>query len=165
MESEEQFYGAARDQNRLSKYIQWIYLPAVKDASSEEAETRGTALGSLLQRTVRASVDFTDSVEKLRNTARSGFQNMLDGQQSVLDQLSQRLHERIKVWAHPDASLTVRWQEDPAKSVRIDDPSAGIVAKEGSFEGHIGQFGHGLQRSFLLALLRSSPISMVLALH
>ena len=79
---------------------------------------------------------------------------MLDAQQSVLDDLSQRLHDRIKIWAHPDAALTVRWQEDPDKSVRIDDPSAGIIAREGSFEGHIAQFGHGLQRSFLIALLQ-----------
>lgn len=154
MESEEQFYGVAKGQNRLSKHIQWIYVPAVKDASSEETESRNTALGNLLQRTVRASVDFSAGVEELRNTTRTAFQSMLDEQQSLLDDLSQRLHDRIKLWAHPDASLAVRWQEDPDRSVRIDDPYAAIVAKEGSFEGHIGQFGHGLQRSFLLALLQ-----------
>ena len=154
MESEQQFYGATKGQDRLSKHIQWIYIPAVKDASSEDTESRNTALGSLLQRTVRASVDFGADVEELRTITRTAFQAMLDAQQSVLDDLSQRLHGRINIWAHPDASLTVRWQEDPDRSVRIEDPNAGIVAKEGSFEGHIAQFGHGLQRSFLLALLQ-----------
>ena len=104
MESEEQFYGVTRGKNILSKHLQWIYLPAVKDASSEEAETRDSALGNLLQRTVRASVDFSDSVENLRATARAGFQSMLDEQQSELAELSKRLDERIKLWAHPDAS-------------------------------------------------------------
>ena len=154
MESEEQFYGVTRGKNILSKHLQWIYLPAVKDASSEEAETRDSALGNLLQRTVRASVDFSDSVENLRATARAGFQSMLDEQQSELAELSTRLDKRIKLWAHPDVSLTVRWEENPDRSVQIANPFAAIVAKEGGFEGHIGQFGHGLQRSFLLALLQ-----------
>ena len=79
MESEEQFYGFTRGQNRLSRHIQWIYIPAVKDASTEENEARHTALGSLLQRTVRANVDFSNDIEELRNDARTQFQNMLDG--------------------------------------------------------------------------------------
>jgi putative ATP-dependent endonuclease of OLD family len=46
--SEDQFYGATRGANRLQKYVQWIYIPAVKDASEEQSETKGGALGKLL---------------------------------------------------------------------------------------------------------------------
>lgn len=154
MQSEDQFYGFTRGNNLLAKHIQWIYIPAVKDASSEEVESRNTALGRLVQRTVRASVNFSAGVQQLRTDARAQFQTMLDEQQSTLKELSKRLGQRIGEWAHPDASLQVRWEEDPDRSVRIDEPYAAIIAKEGSFEGHIGQFGHGLQRSFLLALLQ-----------
>ena len=154
MQGEDQFYGFTRGQNLLANHIQWIYIPAVKDASSEEAESKNTALGNLVQRTVRASVDFSDGVQRLRANTRAQFQTMLTDQQSTLEGLSTRLRERLATWAHPGASLQVRWQEDPSRSVRIDEPYAAIVAKEGSFEGHIGQFGHGLQRSFLLALLQ-----------
>ncbi len=154
MQSEDQFYGFTRGQNLLSKHIQWIYIPAVKDASSEESESGKTALASLVQRTVRASANFTESVQQLRSHTRAQFQTMLEEQQPTLEGLSRRLGKRMTEWAHPEASLEVRWEEDPNRSVRIDEPFAAIIAKEGSFEGHIGQFGHGLQRSFLLALLQ-----------
>ena len=154
MQSDDKFYGFTSGKDRLDKYIQWVYVPAVKDATTEEAEARTTALGQLLQRTVRASVNFSDDIRNLRDDARKGFQAILDQQQSALDNISESLNKRIATWAHPDASLRVEWQEDPDRSVRIDDPLASIVAGEGAFEGGIGRFGHGLQRSFLLALLQ-----------
>ena len=154
MQSEQEFYGFTRGQNRLARHLQWVYIPAVKDASTEQSEARNTAFGDLIQRTVRATVDFEIDIQRLRNEARSSFQSMLDEQQSTLDDLSQRLDVRIARWAHPDASLRLLWQEDPNRSVQINEPHAAVVAREGSFEGHIGRFGHGLQRSFLLALLQ-----------
>jgi len=46
--SGDEFYGVAKGKNHLEKYIQWVYVPAVKDASSEQAEAKATALGKLL---------------------------------------------------------------------------------------------------------------------
>ena len=154
MQSDDKFYGFTSGKDRLEKYIQWVFVPAVKDATTEETESRNTALGQLLQRTVRASVSFSDDLRHLRDNTRRGFQEILDQQQSVLDSVSESLNRRIATWAHSDASLRVEWQEDPDRSVRIDDPLASIVAGEGTFEGGIGRFGHGLQRSFLLAILQ-----------
>lgn len=57
-------------------------------------------------------------------------------------------------WARPDTSLRVSWQQDPDKSVKVEEPFARIVAGEGTFEGDLARFGHGFQRSFLLALLQ-----------
>ena len=53
IEEECQFYGFSRGKDKLDKYIQWVYVPAVKDASTEQEEGSKTALGQLLQRTVR----------------------------------------------------------------------------------------------------------------
>ena len=38
--------------------------------------------------------------------------------------------------------------------MRVEEPWAHILAGEGEFEGELARFGHGLQRSFLLALLQ-----------
>lgn len=46
--SEDQFYGVSKGTGRLQKYIQWVYVPAVKDASSEQSEGKATSLGKLL---------------------------------------------------------------------------------------------------------------------
>ena len=41
--SEDQFYGFSRGANRLAKHVQWVYVPAVKEATSEQVEARNSA--------------------------------------------------------------------------------------------------------------------------
>ena len=152
--SEDQFYGFSKGANRLSKHVQWVYVPAVKDASSEQVEARNSALGKLLARTVRSKTNFDDEIETLRTQMQQRYQELLDGNQDVLDDISSALQLRISEWAHPEARLRLQWKQDPDKSVRVEEPLAHILAGEGEFEGELARFGHGLQRSYLLALLQ-----------
>ena len=152
--SEDQFYGFSRGANRLSKHLQWVYVPAVKDAASEQVEARNSALGKLLARTVRSKANFDEEIETLRTQMQQRYQSLLDGNQTVLDDISSALQMRIAEWAHPDARLRLHWKQDPEKSVRVEEPLAHILAAEGEFEGELARFGHGLQRSYLLALLQ-----------
>lgn len=48
--SDDQFYGFSKGTNRLAKHVQWVYVPAVKDPTSEQVEARNSALGKLLAR-------------------------------------------------------------------------------------------------------------------
>ena len=152
--SEDQFYGFSKGANRLAKHVQWVYVPAVKDATSEQVEARNSALGKLLARTVRSQTNFNETIKKLRVQMKQQYQELLDGNQNVLDNISSALQLRIAEWAHPDARLRLQWKQDTEKSVRIEEPWAHILAGEGEFEGELARFGHGLQRSYLLALLQ-----------
>lgn len=151
--SEDQFYGVSKGANRLAQYIQWVYVPAVKDAATEQLEARDTALGKLLARTVRAKTNFEEAVKALRTGMQEQYQQLLDKNQEVLKELSDSLQTRLTEWAHPEATLKLEWRQDPDRSVRVDEPLARIIAGEGNFEGELPRFGHGLQRSYLLALL------------
>ena len=152
--SEDQFYGFTRGSNRLAKHIQWVYVPAVKDATSEQVDTRDSALRKLLVRTVRSRVDFDHSIDSLRTQMQDKYQELLDENQSTLDELSTALQSRLEDWAHPNAKLRLQWRQDLEKSVRVDQPQAHILVGEGEFEGELARFGHGFQRSYLLALLQ-----------
>lgn len=152
--STDHFYGVGRARGRLEPYVQWVYLPAVKDASAEAEEAGNTALGKLLQRTVRQKVNFDDALEALRARARAEYDALLQAQQGTLQEISDSLAKRLAVFAHPDASLMVEWLQGSDKSVSIGEPKATIKAQEGSFKGSMLRFGHGLQRSFLLAILQ-----------
>jgi hypothetical protein len=46
-----------------------VFVPAVKDASSEQLEGRRAALGQILERTVRSKMSFSKPIEELRNEA------------------------------------------------------------------------------------------------
>ncbi len=152
--SSDRFYGVSRGVDKLERHVQWVFVPAVKDAVLEGAESKNTAIGDLLQRTVRAQLSFEDEIQELRASAHDGYQEILVDKQSELDEISNRLDKQIKVWASPQASLSLSWTEDPERSVRIGDPFAEAIATEGSFAGGLGNFGHGFQRSFLLAVLQ-----------
>jgi energy-coupling factor transporter ATP-binding protein EcfA2 len=152
--SEDQFYGFSRGANRLAKYVQWVFIPAVKDASDEQSGTKTSALGKLLTRTVSAKSSFGADLESLVSDTRSKYQAILDANQSALDGISVSLEKHLTEWAHPEASLKVVWENDPVKAVNVAPPLAGVVAGESGFEGKLARLGHGFQRSFLLALLQ-----------
>lgn len=152
--SEDQFYGVSKGANRLAKHIQWVYIPAVKDASEEQAEAKNSAFGRLLARAVRGKVNFADEIRRISTAAQEQYQQLLDQNQAALDGITASLGKRLGEWAHPEAGLKVQWQQDPRKSVQVEEPLAGVLAREGTFEGQLARFGHGLQRSFLISLLQ-----------
>jgi predicted ATPase len=154
MDSEDQFYGFSKGANRLARFVQWVYVPAVKDATKENVESRNSALGKLLARTVRSKVKFDDKLKALRETTMEAYKAIMKDQQGALDDISKALTDRLGEWAHPEAIARLEWTEDPRKSVQIEEPTARLFAGEGDFSGDLARFGHGLQRSYLLALLQ-----------
>lgn len=152
-DSEDQFYGWSRGQNRIGKYCQWVFVPAVKDASEEQLEGRNTALGELLQRTIRTRIDFSDSLSDLRSELSERYQELLIREQKVLSDLSDSIQARLQEWAHPGARVELHWHYDRDRSVVLADPVARADVGEGDFLGDLVRLGHGLQRSFIVSLL------------
>lgn len=157
--SEDQFYGATQGQGRLREFVQWVYVPAVKDAAGEQAEAKNTALGRLLARTVRSQVNFAERLAELRAQAEASYQEMLALQQGTLDEISQSLQARLAEWSHPEATARLQWHQDPRSSIRIEEPVARLLAGDGEFEGSIARFGHGMQRSYIIALLQGLSVA------
>ena len=151
--SGDDFYGV-NSTGKLAVFVQWIFVPAVKDAGEEGLEARNTALGKLITRAVRTRTNFEAELEALKTDTLTKYQELLECNQANLTELSQALQGRLKAWAHPDVHLKVEWQSDPSKSVVLQTPVAGIKTGEGDFLGSLARMGHGLQRSYLLALLQ-----------
>jgi putative ATP-dependent endonuclease of OLD family len=152
--SEDQFYGVTKGSNKLAPHIQWVFVPASKDVTEESEESKTSALGQLLARTVRSKVNFGEKVAILRTQAREEYQKLLNEEQSALNDISMALQGRLASWAHPNLTAEVLWKQDPEKSIKIEEPFAYIKIGERGFEGDLSRFGHGLQRSYMLALLQ-----------
>jgi putative ATP-dependent endonuclease of OLD family len=76
--SQDEFYGGAgKAQNLLGQFIQWVYVPAVKDATAEQLEAKKTALGLILERTVRLKMSLTEPLDKLRDDAFKQYSDLL----------------------------------------------------------------------------------------
>lgn len=148
------FYGFSKGTNLLRKYVEWIYVAAVKDVTGEQAEAKNNALGRLVARAVHSKVSFDESLKQIRETANADYEKMLKANAAALEGLSKALQTRVAKWAHPEARVELTWDRDAQNTVSIKDPSVRIQAGEGSFSGDLSRFGHGLQRSYLLALLQ-----------
>jgi predicted ATPase len=154
VESEDQFYGWSKGTNRLERHLQWVCVPAVKDATDEQNEGRDTALGRLLQRTIRSKIDFSVSFDAIRSEASEKYRDVLTKEQGVLADVGAALERRLREWSHPGARVELVWNYDDQKSVSLAPPLARAKVGEGAFLGDLARLGHGLQRSFLVALLQ-----------
>ncbi|MGV8040223.1 MAG: ATP-dependent endonuclease [Thermoanaerobaculaceae bacterium] len=151
--SEDNFYGV-NSTGKLAGSVLWVFVPAVKDAGGESQEGKTTALGKLVARAVRTKIDFDEEIKALRTESLEKYQELLDRNQGALSELSQALQKRLMEWAHPDVKLGVEWLSDPSRAVVVQPPVAGVKTGEGEFVGSLARMGHGLQRSYLLALLQ-----------
>jgi putative ATP-dependent endonuclease of the OLD family len=152
-QSDDQFYGFTKGANLLKKHVEWVFVPAVKDASAEQLEAKKTALEALVERTVRSKMSFSDALKTLREEVEGKYTEILAEKHSALGELSESLTRRLREWAHPDAGLILAWRNDPS-NISIQEPQAEVSALEGRLRLAISRMGHGLQRSFLLALLQ-----------
>jgi putative ATP-dependent endonuclease of OLD family len=151
--SEDNFYGI-NSTGKLGPFIQWVYVPAVKDAGQEGLEAKNTAFGKLIARTVRSRTNFDDELNKLKQDTLVRYKELLDKNRVGLDAISESLQKRLESWAHPNVRIGMEWLSDPNKSVQVAQPVAGIKTGDGDFLGSLARMGHGLQRSYLLALLQ-----------
>ncbi len=148
-----QFYGFTRGQYHLENYIQWVYVPAVKEASTEQEEGAKTALGQLLARTVRTKLDFSEAIDGLRSDLEEKYRLLLRDKKEALDALQLSIEKRLQDYGDPRAVLQLDWHLDPKASVTVREPLARASIGYADFIGEVARAGHGMQRGFLLAIL------------
>jgi hypothetical protein len=153
LRSEDNFYGF-NSTGKLAAFVQWVFVPAVKDAAEEGVESKNTALGKLLARTVRLRTTFETDLELLKTETLAKYRELLASSQVELSGLSEALRKRLQAWSNPNVRLGIEWLSDANKSVVLQQPVAGIKTGDGDFVGNLSRMGHGLQRSYLLALLQ-----------
>lgn len=152
--SQDNFYGFTKGSDRLKRYLNWVYVPAVKDASSESTEVRNSALGELLRVTVRSKINFDEEIQSLRDRTIAEYKHLLDKNQRTLEEVSKSISDRLSTLAHPSASAQLKWTAEESRSVVVNDPVAKIFATESGFSGDIARFGHGFQRCYIVSLLQ-----------
>jgi putative ATP-dependent endonuclease of OLD family len=108
-------------------------------------------LGKLLARTVHARINFKGDLAAIEQAAQQQYQALMDANQGVLNEVAAALSERLSQWSHPEVELKINWNSSP---INLKQPTAKVLAGEQGFEGDLARFGHGFQRSYLLALLQ-----------
>ena len=151
--SDDQFFGATKGQSKLKKFVQWVHIPAVKDAANEGEEGRTSYLSKLMGVVVKNRLDHHSQKLEIQESVIASFDVMLNEQQRHLDDLNERLSSRLREAFTSEVGLKLTWKKGDAV-IEIPDPEAIIELEDRNFVGKVENFGHGLQRTFLIVLLQ-----------
>lgn len=152
-EDDGQFFGYRNvAAGKLDRYVDFVLVPAVREASVDAADGRDSALRRLVDAVVRRSVDLEAPLSSLRQSVADGYATLLGRPELALDGLEDRMTRSIQRFA-PGAEVVLAWS--PMAEVRLQEPTAIARLVDDGFEGDVATKGHGLQRAYLMAALQA----------
>ena len=135
----------------LGRFTRFLSIEAVHDASSDEREAKGSALGDIMAMAVRANLDLTplqDVQEEIADRVRDVMdRGRIEDQISGLGgELTDALHAYV-----PDGRIELDLERMPEVSLELPRAAARLV--EDDYKTDVQGAGHGLQRAFIMAVL------------
>jgi len=137
---------------KLNKYIDFVLVPAVRDAADDAVEGRDNALRRLVDAVVRRAADLAGPMAELRNAVATGYADLVERPELSLDALSAHINSAIGRFA-PGANVIVKWS--PPAEPRLPDLAATARLVDDGVEGDVDTKGHGLQRAYIMAILQA----------
>ena len=148
-----QFFGFKEvGQAHLERYTRVLFIPAVRDASEDAAEGRGTVLSDLMDLVIRSTLAEREEIQKLRQDAQERYTEIMDpANLTELSTLESELSDTLSTYV-PDALVNLDWTAD--EQIDIPMPKANVRLVEDGYPSPVGRAGHGLQRAFILTMLQ-----------
>jgi predicted ATP-dependent endonuclease of OLD family len=148
-----QFFGFKEvAQGYLGRFTRFLFIPAVRDASDDTSEGRGSVLTSLMDLVVRSVIANKEELLKLKEDTQKKYQEILDPSQlAELTTLQDQLTNTLKTFV-PDAGVQLNWL--PLSDINIPLPQADVKLIEDGYSSAVSRTGHGLQRAFILTMLQ-----------
>jgi len=149
--SEENAYGATGPVPILRRYLDWIYVPAVKDASAEASELRNSAFSKLIIFAIRAKVNFDEQISAIRLKAATQLKKMLVETEDIVNEVGAEIDREFRSLSTTPVSIALKW--DDTESIVLKEPNIRSMFKDGDLIESPEHFGHGIQRTYIMALL------------
>jgi len=151
-----QFFGFEEVGNaRLDRFTKFFLVPAVRDASEEATERRGSCLTDLMDLVVRQVLREKPELEEFRTDVHEKYKELMDADKlPELPQLANDLTNILQTYT-PDAKVSLEWI---IGEPNVPTPTACASLVEDDYKGEVSKKGHGLQRAFILTLLQHLAI-------
>jgi len=146
-----QFFGFKEvGQAHLERYTRFLYIPAVRDASEDATEGKGSVLSELMDLVVRSTLAQRDDIRKLLEETQKRYREIMT-ELTELQTLAGRMTETLNTFA-PGAQIQLNWLSD--ETVEIPMPKADVKVVEDGYPSAVERTGHGVQRAFILTALQ-----------
>ncbi len=153
MRDDGQFFGFTEvGQGYLGRHTRFIHIPAVRDASDDATESRGSCVTEIMDLVVRRTLASRKDFVALKEDSQKKYREIMDpAKLTELSGLQTQLSDTLRYYA-PEANVSLEW----AKLVDIDFPlpKAEVKLHEDGYKGSVQRTGHGLQRAFILTMLQ-----------
>jgi len=148
-----QFFGFTEvGRGYLGRYTRFIRIPAVRDASEDATEKRGSCVTEIMDLVVRSVLAARKEVTSFKEETQAKYKEILHPSKlTELTTLREQLTNTLKQFA-PDASVSLKWAE--LADINIPMPEAEVKLLEDGYESAVQRTGHGLQRAFILTMLQ-----------
>lgn len=153
IDSEDLAFGASGVASRLKRHLDWVYIPAVKDAADEEEEAKNNAFGTLVNRIIRTRVKVDEKVDAIRAIAHDQIKNLVGDYKEEVEKLEKMLDTEFRRITSANAHVHLDWAEMNDSNVTLNLPAVKSILRDETFRGEISKFGHGLQRNYLMTLV------------
>lgn len=148
-----QFFGFKEvGQAHLERFTRFLFIPAVRDASEDASEGKGTVLSDLMDLVIRSTLAEREEIKKLHQDTQERYEQIMDSANLVeLPRLEGELSDTLRTFV-PDASVNLDWITD--NQIDIPMPKADVQLVEDGYASPVDRAGHGLQRAFILTMLQ-----------
>jgi len=152
-EDDGQFFGFSNvGRGLLQRHISFVFVPAVRDASSDAADKSGTVAHQIIELLVKTVVEQRADFRAWKEQAEIAYQELVDPENlGELSDLSGELSATLQTY-YNESSIDLQWQ--PAGEFQASLPAADVLLTEKGYTGPIDGKGHGLQRAFVFTLLQ-----------
>lgn len=128
-----------------------VYVPAVRDAREDAAQTKGSALSQIVDLVLKSELQRNPDLVSLRQQTQDRFGEILQATRPALQDLADQLTELMAQYA-PGAGVVLNWSTDTPALPEWPAIEARLV--EDGVETPVWAKGHGLQRSFIVSVLQ-----------
>lgn len=153
MRDDGQFFGFTEVGNGyLGRHTRFIHIPAVRDASDDATEGKGSCVSEIMDLVVRRTLASRKNFVALKDDTQKKYREIMDpAKLTELSGLQTQLSDTLRYYA-PEAKVSMEW----AKLVDIDFPlpKAEVKLHEDGYKSSVQRTGHGLQRAFILTMLQ-----------
>jgi len=155
-----QFFGFTQvARGYLGRYTRYIHISAVRDASEDASEGKGSPISELMDLVVRNALAEREDIQGFKNDAQEKYDELFSMENlTEVEELAGELTETLKTYV-PGAQVSVEWEEGGA--IEIPLPRAKVDLVEDGYLCPVGRTGHGLQRAFIFTLLQHLALARI----
>jgi len=148
-----QFFGFQNaGRGALQRHTSFVFIPAVREASTDATDGKSSAIGKLLELVVRSAILKRQEVVQFQAEVAERYQALVAPENMPeLGILADRLTADLK-GLYRDATVGLTWR--PVGEMPIPLPMAEVSLSDDGFDGPVDRQGHGLQRAFVFTLLQ-----------